>query len=126
MNFKKILQLQEPDSGEPICSGSELTIGKANSLAMAHFHTVVTIKNARPRNWLGALGPTAPALALDCAVAINGKQYEQQQFTVSPDEIGKTLFCAGFPCITITGVDVDSGEITVTLSEIVDLRESDD
>ena len=93
---------------------------------MAHFHTVVTIKNARPRNWLGSMSHPGLNMALDCAVSINGKQYEQQQFTVSPDEIGKTLFCAGFPCITITGVDVDSGEITVTLSEIVDLRDNDD
>lgn len=118
MNFKKILQLCEPDPGEPLCSGAELTLAKGETLAMAHFHTVVRIKNSRARSWLQSLSTTS-GLTLDCSVSINGKQYEQQLFSVTPGKIGLTLFCAGFPCITITGVDEENEQITFTISEIV-------
>lgn len=119
MNFKKILQLQPPKPDEPICSGFELTMARNERLDLAHFHTVVTIKNVRPRGgWLAAIAPSE-GTSLDCTVTINGRQYENQQFDVKRDDIGKTLFCAGFPCITITGVDETTGQVTVTMSEIV-------
>lgn len=118
MNFKKILQLQPPKADEPMCSGFELTMARNERLDLAHFHTVVTIKNTRARQWLMPLA-SSDTLSLDCSVTINGRQYENQQFEVRRDDIGKTLFCAGFPCITITGVDSESGKVTVTMSEIV-------
>lgn len=113
--FRKILQLQLPKPGEPLCSGMEFTTARGQHLYLSHYHTVVTVKNVRPRSWF-----ETKDLALDCTVTINGRQYESQQFSVGPDDLGKTLFCAGFPCLTITGMAPDLGDITVTLSEIVE------
>ncbi|MBX3151843.1 hypothetical protein KF728_16925 [Candidatus Obscuribacterales bacterium] len=118
--FRKILQLQLPKPGEPLCSGMEFTTERGQHLYLSHYHTVVTVKNVRPRGWFGSA-----TLALDCTVTINGRQYETQQFDIGPDDLGKTLFCAGFPCLTITGLDPDRGEITITQSEIVESCDPD-
>ncbi|MBK8219601.1 MAG: hypothetical protein IPK73_01135 [Candidatus Obscuribacter sp.] len=117
MQFRKILQLQEPEPGEPLCSGIELTAFLGQRLDMAHYHTVVTVRNNRARAWFSTSNQDN---TLDCAVTINGREYETQQFNIKTEDIGKTLFCAGFPCLTITGLDTETGAVTVTLSEIVE------
>ncbi len=111
---RKILQLQLPDAGEPLCSGTEFIMARGQNLYLSHFRTIVTVRNVRPRLWFGNA-----ALALECTVTINGTEYETQQFLLGHDELGKTLFCAGFPCLTITGLGEDLGDVTVTISEIV-------
>lgn len=116
MPFRKILQLHWPKPGEPLCSGAEFVTSRGEHLYLSHFHTVVTVKNVRPRSWFGSNA----ALALECTVTINGHNYETQQFALTDDDLGKTLFCAGFPCLTITGLSPDRGEVTVTISEIVE------
>lgn len=117
---KKILQFEAPEGGEPICSGPELNLEKSGSIFLSHYRTVVSVANstARSKNWFAA---RTEAVALDCSVMINGVPYENQRFEISADDIGKTLFCAGFPCITVTGLDEETGTATVTLSEIVEL-----
>jgi hypothetical protein len=52
-------------------------------------------------------------------VTINGKEYERQQFVIVRNDIGKTLFCAGFPCLTVTDLDEENGTAMVAFSEIV-------
>lgn len=116
MLSKKILQFQEPQRGEPICSGMELSTSIGQALDLAHFHTVVSVKTAKPKTWFGS---NCKGVALDCTVNINGRQYEHQVFEVHGNDIGKTLFCAGFPCLTVTGFDEDNQGLIVTLSEIV-------
>jgi hypothetical protein len=113
---KRILQFQAPKLGEPLCSGPELTMSLNQRLDLAHFHTVVTILYGRQR---GKLFGESKDTSINCAVTINGKEYDRQQFVITRDDIGKTLFCAGFPCITVTGVDEENGSIIVTHSEIV-------
>jgi len=115
-SFRKILQLQLPKPGEPLCSGPEFVTTRGHAMYLSHYHTVVTVKNVRPRSWFGSA-----CLALECSVTINGHNYETQQFTIGEDDLGKTLFCAGFPCLTVTGLAPDLGDITVTISEIVEM-----
>ncbi|MBX9573313.1 MAG: hypothetical protein K2X77_30720 [Candidatus Obscuribacterales bacterium] len=117
MLSKKILQFAEPKRGEPICSGMELSTSQGQQLNLAHFHTVVSVKTSKPRNWFGG---NCKGVALDCKVMINGRQYENQTFEVHGSDIGKTLFCAGFPCLTVTGFDEENEGVIITLSEIVD------
>lgn len=119
---KKILQFEAPEGGEPICSGPELNLEKSGSIFLSHFRTVVSVSNARSKAWFGS---RPESVNLDCAVMINGVHYENQRFEVCADDIGKTLFCAGFPCITVTGLDAETGTATVTLSEIVELCDPD-
>jgi len=113
---KRILQFQAPKPGEPLCSGPELTMAVGQRLDLAHFHTIVTIMLGHPR---GLIFGETRQISLACTVTINGREYDRQQFVISRDDIGKTLFCAGFPCITVTGVDQASGSIIATHSEIV-------
>jgi hypothetical protein len=54
-------------------------------------------------------------------VTIYGREYDREQFAITRDDIGNTLFCAGFPCLTVTGMD--DGTVLVTHSEIVELCE---
>ncbi|MCA9800857.1 MAG: hypothetical protein KC777_02665 [Cyanobacteria bacterium HKST-UBA02] len=115
MTARKILQLLVPEPGEPLCSGQEFVACCGQHVYLSHYHTVVTVKNVKPRAFFGG----AP-MALACSVAISGRTYESQQFDITHDDIGKTLFCAGFPCLTITGVDEEAGEVTFTISEIVE------
>ena len=114
---KKILQFQEPQRGEPICSGMEMSSGQGQKLDLAHFHTVVSVTTSKPKSWFGG---RCKGVALDCKVSINGRQYENQTFEVHFHDIGKTLFCAGFPCLTVTGFDEENEAVIFTLSEIVD------
>ncbi len=114
---KKILQLQLPQLGEPLCSGFEMIMGREQHIYLSHFHTIVTVKNVRPRTW--PFGAQTDRLAIECTVTINGSRYETQTFELDDEALGKTLFCAGFPCLTITGLGRDLGDVTVTLSEIV-------
>ncbi len=116
MPSRKILQLRLPAQGEPLCSGREFITGRGQHLYLSHYHTVVTVKNVRPRSWFG----NGASLAIDCTVTINGQQYENQQIALTEEDLGKTLFCAGFPCLTITGLSPDIGDVTVTISEIVE------
>jgi len=87
---------------------------------MAHFHTVVTAVLGRAR---GTFFGESKEMALACAATINGKEYDRQQFVITQDDIGKTLFCAGFPCLTVTGIDETNKSVIVTYSEIVELCE---
>jgi hypothetical protein len=120
LKHKSILQFQEPKHGEPLCSGPELTLNLGQRIDLAHFHTVVTVTFGQPRGLL-SLGSTGVQLA--CIATINGREYDRQNFAVSRDEIGKTLFCAGFPCVTVTGMDEENGTVMLTQSEIVELCE---
>ncbi len=114
---KKILQLQLPQPGEPLCSGMEIIMGREQHIYLSHFHTIVTVKNARP--WTMPFASPGSRLAIECTVTINGSRYETQTFELAEESLGKTLFCAGFPCLTITGLSKDIGDVTVTISEIV-------
>lgn len=122
---KKILQFEAPAGGEPICSGPEFNLEKNGSIFLSHFRTVVAVSNVRGKGKNAWFGGRSDALSLDCSVTINGQRYESQRFELSTDDIGKTLFCAGFPCITVTGLDDESHTVTVTISEIVDLCDPD-
>ncbi len=116
MSVRKILQLLLPEPGEPFCSGQEFVATRGQHLYLSHFRTVVTVKNVKPRG----LFASPSSVALECTVTINGRDYESQQFCLCQDDIGKTLFCAGFPCLSITGLQEDIGEVTMTISEIVE------
>jgi hypothetical protein len=81
---------------------------------------VVTVTVGRPR----ALPfVESREISLGCAATINGKEYDRQQFVITKDDIGKTLFCAGFPCLTVTGLDQGNSSVMVAHSEIVELCE---
>jgi hypothetical protein len=117
LSNKRMLQFQAPKSGEPLCSGRECTLQQGERIDMAHFHTVVTVTLGHPRALIfGASGE----IAIGCSVTINGKEYDRQQFVITRDDIGSTLFCAGFPCITVTGLDEENSTLMVTFSEIVE------
>jgi len=116
LSSKRMLQFQEPKNGEPLCSGPECTLRQGQRTDMAHFHTVVTVVLSRPRSFLSE----TQEIALGCTATINGKEYDRQQFVVTRDDIGKTLFCAGFPCVTVTGMDEAEGSVMLTYSEIVE------
>jgi len=114
-----MLQFHAPEPAEPICSGPELTLAHGQRIDLAHFHTVVTVTVNRPRP---AIFGESADMALACSVAIYGREYDRQQFAITRDDIGSTLFCAGFPCVTVTGMD--DGTVMLTHSEIVDLCEA--
>ena len=115
MGIRKILQLQVPQPGAPLCSGMEFVLTRGQQLVLRHFHTLVTVKNVRASSWFSDVN----AKALDCSMTIDMNPFESQQFVLSQDDLGKTLFCAGFPCLTITGLSEDLDTVTVTISEIV-------
>lgn len=117
MISKKILQLLPPGRGEPLCSGVEVTAQNGERLDLSHFRTVVTVKNGRAKGWFGA---PSGGMALDCKVSIHGEEFETQQISIGPEDIGKTLFCAGTPILSITGLNPDDGEVVMTLSEVVE------
>ena len=117
LSNKRLLQFKEPKQGEPLCSGPELTIAQGGRIDLAHFHAIVTIVLSHPR---GLFMGESKDLALACTATINGKEYDRQQFVIKRDDIGKTLFCAGFPCATVTGIDEDNGSVMLTYSEIVE------
>jgi hypothetical protein len=114
---KHMLQFDPPKTGEPLCSGRECTLVQDQRIDMAHFHTVVTVVLSHPR---AILFGASSDVCLNCSVTINGKEYDRQQFVITRDDIGSTLFCAGFPCITVTGMDEENGTVMVTYSEIVE------
>jgi hypothetical protein len=114
---KRLLQFRAPKASEPLCSGSELKLEQEQRIDLAHFHTVVTIIATHPRALL--FGASAD-IALACTATINGREYEKQQLIVTRQDIGKTLFCAGFPCVTLISLDEKSGTVRMTLSEIVE------
>jgi hypothetical protein len=118
LKLKSMLQFLEPKPGEPLCSGPELTLTQGQRIDMAHFHTVVTVVLSRPR---AMIFTESTETALACTVTINGREYDKQQFVITRDDIGKTLFCAGFPCVTVTGMDEQAATVMLTHSEIVDL-----
>jgi hypothetical protein len=118
LSSKRMLQFQEPKPGEPLCSGPELTLAQGQRIDLAHFHTVVTVVLGHPR---ALLFGASPDVALACSVTINGREYDRQQFVINRDHLGKTLFCAGFPCVTVTGMDEQTGTVMLTHSEIVEL-----
>jgi hypothetical protein len=114
---RHILQLKEPEECEPLCSGLELTIARREQLELRHFHAQVVVRNRKPGQWLFA--PTFRA-ALHCQVIIFGQVFSSDEFSLTGNDIGSTLFCAGFPCLSITGLDEVSGAVTVTCAEIVE------
>lgn len=114
---RHILQLKEPEESEPLCSGLELTIARREQIEIRHFHTQVLVRNLKPRQW--AFAPTFRARLL-CQVTIFGQVFSSDDFSLTSNDIGLTLFCAGFPCLSITGLDEVSGAVTVTCSEIVE------
>ena len=116
LSNKRMLQFQEPKIGEPLCSGQEFSLAQGQRMDLAHFHTVVTVILSHPRALI--FGQSADT-ALACTVTINGREYDRQQFVITRDDIGKTLFCAGFPCVTVTGMDEENGRVMLTHSEIV-------
>jgi hypothetical protein len=120
LKSKSMLQFLEPKPGEPICSGPELTLAQGQRIDLAHFHTVVTVILSRPR---ALIFTESTDTSLACAVTINGREYDRQQFVITRDDIGKTLFCAGFPCVTVTGMDEQANTVMLTQSEIVELCE---
>jgi len=120
LSSKRMLQFQPPKPGEPLCSGPELMLGQSQRIDLAHFHTVVTVTLSHPR---ALLFGESKDMALACVATINGREYDRQQFVITRDDLGNTLFCAGFPCVTITGLDEESGTVMLTHSEIVELCE---
>ena len=97
--------------------GRNSSLGKSNGLIWPTSHTVVTLILTHPKVMF--FGPSKD-IALNVTATINGHEYDRQQFVFSREDIGKTLFCAGFPCVTLIGLDQTSGAVTMTLSEIVE------
>jgi len=114
---KHLLQFHAPKAGEPLCSGPEVTLTLGQRIDLAHFHTIVTVQLERPRVWMFAASLRP---ALNCTVTISGKVYESRTFPIVADDLGKTLFCAGFPCLSLTGLEASDNAVMVVLSEIVD------
>jgi hypothetical protein len=124
MLSKRLLQLKSPKASEPVCSGDQVRMSVDSRIDLAHFHTVVTIFSDRVKSkaFFFSSGSSSGQedVALTVSATINGREYDKQTFVISRDEIGKTLFCAGFPCVTIISYDKAEGVITMTLSEIVE------
>ncbi|MBX9939645.1 MAG: hypothetical protein K2Y32_10345 [Candidatus Obscuribacterales bacterium] len=119
MQNRKILQLRSPESGEPLCSGVELSVALGQHVQIRYFHAVISIKNGRANSWYSLMRDNSRAL--EVSVRTFGQNLESHQVAIDPSDIGKTLFCVGYPCLSITGLDTESGTLTVTLSEIVEL-----
>ena len=121
---KRLLQLKSPKASEPVCSGVQVRMSLDSRIDLAHFHTVVTIVSDRLKTkgffFASSSSSGLEDVAITCSATINGREYDKQQFVVTREDIGKTLFCAGFPCVTIISYDKPEGVITMTLSEIVE------
>ena len=119
MQNRKILQLRAPESGEPLCSGPEISVPLGQQIQIRYFHAVLSVKNGRANTWYSLMKDKARGL--EVSVRTFGQNLESHQVAIDPSDIGKTLFCVGYPCLSITGLDTESGTVTVTLSEIVEL-----
>ncbi len=102
LKSKSMLQFLEPKPGEPICSGPELTLAQGQRIDLAHFHTVVTVTLSRPR---AMIFTESTDTSLACAVTINGREYDRQQFVITRDDIGQNSVLCRLPCVTVTGMD---------------------
>jgi hypothetical protein len=109
-----ILELDNPRGEEPLCSGREMLLRQGEILGLKHFRAHLTVENLGP---IRANGP----FKIACRFYIKGKFKEWQPYLISEQDIStKTLFCAGFPYFSITGLDTDG--VFITFSEIVELE----
>lgn len=100
--------------GEPLCSGREKLLRPGEKIWITHFRTRLTVEN------LGQIRANGP-FKIGCRLHILGKFTEWHQYLISDQDISsKTLYCAGFPCFSITGLDTDG--VFITFSEIVALE----
>ena len=106
--------LQEPSDCEPICSGVEIRLDTCQTIVLRHYHASVIISFglSKPCRYF-----RTSELTVACELKVDGKSLAKDKFWTGKAAIGKTLFCAGFPCLTVTGHENDS--VIVTLSEIV-------
>lgn len=112
--------LKEPFKCEPICSGIELRLDIDQTLVLRHYHAsiIISFGLSKPCRYF-----RTRELTLACELKVDGKSLVKDKFWTGKDTIGMTLFCAGFPCLTVTGHEDDS--VIVTLSEIVRMAPAD-
>ena len=103
-----------PAGNEPVCSGVELWTEPGETLVLTHFHASITIcfKESQPCPFF-----RAGEFYFACEIKVDGTSLGKDRIWLGKEPIGKTLFCSGFPCLTVTGLE--DGRVIVTLAEIV-------
>lgn len=103
------LLLDDP-RGEPLCSGSEVLLRTGDKVRLSHFRAEIILEN---------LGLRRGVPMLECILLIRKEFKERHQYLLTEKDISKrTLFCAGFPCFSVTGLDEDG--VFISFAEIVE------